>query len=125
MKAIICAVRGDVHIHTPGSTKWEICQCGQTGAYWEDPNAGKLIVACRSYIDKVFVLGLNNQLLLPAITRGGSWADVRRWHDSATAAPGYIFDKSNADCWSVVFRPGQTSDTRWATEQEYIECFPN
>ena len=123
MKAVICTARGDVHIHTPGTARWEICQCGQTGARWENPGTGELIVACRSDQDKVRVLGLNNQMLLPAIT-GGSWVDFRRWHDIAADAPGYVFDKGKAGCWAVVFRIGSTSDTRWATEAEYMECWP-
>jgi hypothetical protein len=125
VKAVICAISGGVHIHTPGTGTWEICRCGQTGARWENPGAGRLIVACRSDRDMVSVLGLNNQLLLPAVThRIDGWADYRHWHDHATDAPGYVFDKSRAGCWAVVFRAGSTSDTRWATEAEYMECFP-
>lgn len=123
MKAVICAVTGGVHIHTPGVGKWEICQCGGTGAKWEDPEAGKLIVAAGAR-SQVFGLGLNNQLLLPAITaHGQAWEDYRAWHDHATDAPGYVFDKSRAGCWAVVFRIGSTGDTRWATDAEYRECF--
>ena len=127
MKAVICTIAGagGVHIHTPGKDRWEVCQCGQTGAKWEDPEAGKLIVACRSRRDQVFGLGLNNQLLLCAITaHGQAWETYREWHDIATDAPGYVFDKDRAGCWAVVFRIGSTSDTRWATEAEYMECFP-
>ena len=125
MKAVICTYSGGVHIHTPGVGKWEICQCGHTGARWEDPEAGKLIVARRADRTKVHVLGLNNQLLLPAVTdRIDGWADYRHWHDHATDAPGYVFDSARAGCWAVVFGVGSTSDTRWATDEEYLECFP-
>ena len=125
MKAVICTVRGGVHIHTPGVGRWEVCQCGNTGARWEDPEAGKLIVAARTGREKVFGFGLNNQLMLRAVTSGGQmWEDYREWHDLATDAPGYVFDKAKAGCWAVVFRIGSTSDTRWATEAEYMECFP-
>lgn len=126
MKAVICTITGGLHIHTPGAGKWEICRCGQTGARWEDPKAGTLIVACRSDRGKVFGLGLSNQLLLRAVTaRGQAWEDYRAWHDLATDAPGYVFDKGRAGCWAVVFRVGATSDTRWADEAEYMECFPH
>lgn len=126
MKAVICTVSGGVHIHTPGTSGWEICQCGATGAKWEDPEAGKLLVACRvPWRDKVFGLGLNNQLLLRAIMAGGQmWEDYRDWHDIATDAPGYVFDKAKAGCWAVVFRIGSTSDTRFVEGAEYLECFP-
>ncbi len=126
VKAVICTSSGDLHIHTPGTVRWEICQCGHTGARWEDPNAGKLIVAVRSDRDKVRGLGLNNQLLLPAAvtSRGQVWETYREWHDKATDAPGYVFDKARAGCWAVVFLVGSTSDTRWATEAEILECWP-
>ena len=125
MKAVICSAIGGVHIHTPGEGKWEVCQCGCTGARWEDPQAGKLVIASRAGRDHVRVLGLNNQLLLPAITLPGQmWEDYRQWHDHATDAPGYVFDRAKAGCWAVVFRVGSTSDTRWATEEEHAECFP-
>jgi hypothetical protein len=124
VKAVICTISGGAHIHTPGVGKWEICQCGQTGARWEDPQAGSLIVACRSSRGKVFGLGLNNQLLLRAVTAHGQmWEDYRDWHDIATDAPGYVFDKAKAGCWAVVFRIGSTSDTRWASEDEFTDCF--
>lgn len=129
MKAVICTIAGGLHIHTPGVGRWAICQCGNTGARWEDPEAGKLVVACRvprgRMIGQVLGLGLNNQLLLRAVTgQGQAWEDYRAWHDLATDAPGYVFDKSRAGCWAVVFRIGSTGDTRWATDAEYAECFP-
>lgn len=126
MKAVICTHAGGVHIHTPGVSEWEVCQCGHAAAKWEDPQAGRLIVACRSNRDEVRGLGLNNNLLLPAVTaHGQAWETFREWHDKATDAPDYVFDKSRAGCWAVVFRIGTTSDTRWATEAEYMECFPS
>lgn len=125
MKAVICAITGGVHIHTPGVGKWEICQCGATGAKWEDPEAGKLLVACRGSRLKVCVLGLNNQLLGPALSLPGqAWEDYRAWHDLATDAPGYVFDKSRAGCWAVVFRIGSTDDTRFVEGADFLECFP-
>ena len=122
MKAVICTRSGGVHIHTPGVGSWQVCQCGNTGAKWEDPQAGRLIVAARW--DRAYVrgLGLNNQLLLPALAAAGqSWEDFRHWHSHATDAPGYVFDSSRAGCWAVVFRIGSTNDTRWATDAEYRE----
>lgn len=123
MKAVICLASGSVHVHTPGVLRWELCQCGCTGAKWDDPEAGTLAVAS-PLRDKVLGLGLSNALLHPAVTRPGQmWEDYRNWHDAATDAPGYVFDKAKAGCWAVVFRIGSTSDTRWATDAEQRECF--
>lgn len=124
MKAVICTTIGSAHIHTPGTGKWEVCQCGATGAKWDDPEAGKLAVAARNR-GRVAGLGLSNALLGPALTLPGqAWEDYRHWHDAATDAPGYVFDKSRAGCWAVVFRIGSTSDTRFVEGAEYLECFP-
>ena len=73
----------------------------------------------------MFGLGLNNQLLVRAVTASAQlWEDYRAWHDIATSAPGYVFDKAKAGCWAVVFRIGSTSDTRFVEGTEYLECFP-
>ena len=125
MKAVICSAIGGVHIHTPGTGKWEVCQCGATGAKWDDPEAGKLAVAARNR-GAVVGLGLSNALLRPALMLPGQmWEDYRNWHDIATDAPGYVFDKAKAGCWAVVFRIGSTSDTRFVEGAEYLECFPS
>ncbi len=113
--------QGGVHIHTPAAGAWAVCLCGNTGAMWEDPQAGKLVIATRGDKSNVLALGLNNQLLVRAIQasgRGQAWQDYRDWHDIATDAPGYVFDKSRAACWAVIYKVGTTSDTRWANEEE-------
>lgn len=106
MKAIICTGHGDVHIHS-FTQEWTACLCGNVKARWEDPQAGTVVVTTRvpAGRDRVRLLGLNNQLLLPAVTaRGQMWEDFRAWHEQATDAPGYIFDKSRAACWAVSSR---------------------
>lgn len=128
MKAVICfagGLRGEggVHIHTPGSDRWNVCDCGMTAAKWANPHTGQLVVAARD-LSKVRGLGLNNQLLLPALTEPGQvWETYRDWHEAATDAPGYVFDKARASCWAVIYRIGTTSDTRWATDEELTEAF--
>ena len=119
MKAIIC-VMGGVHIISPdpSSAVWVVCQCGGSAVRWENPEAGKLVVATRDK-SKVHGFGLNNSLLRSALSaHGQTWEDYRAWHDTATDAPGYVFDKSRAGCWAVVFAIGSTSDTRWASDEE-------
>lgn len=119
MKAIIC-VTGGVHIISPDPSPvvWVVCQCGSSAVRWEDPKAGKLVVAARDR-SAVHGLGLNNDLLIRALAAPGQmWEDYRNWHDIATDAPGYVFDKSRASCWAVIFAIGSTSDTRWASDEE-------
>jgi hypothetical protein len=126
VKAIICTGHGDVHIHS-FTQEWTACLCGNVKARWEDPQAGTVVVTTRvpAGRDRVRLLGLNNQLLLPAVTaRGQMWEDFRAWHEQATDAPGYIFDKSRAACWAVVARIGSTGDVRWATDDEHAEAWP-
>lgn len=127
VKAIICTGHGDVHIHS-FTEEWTACLCGNVKARWEDPQAGKVVVTTRHLgaRDHVRLLGLNNRLLLPAVTAPGQmWEDFRAWHEQATDAPGYIFDKSRAACWAVVARIGSTNDTRWATDAEHAEAWPS
>ena len=125
MKAIICA-RGSVEIFS-FTSEWTLCRCERVAAKWLDPRAGTVVVATKFLGDREYVklLGLNNQLLVRAVgARGQSWEDYRDWHDLATDAAGYIFDKSRASCWAVVAMIGTTNDVRWATDEEYAEAFP-
>jgi hypothetical protein len=122
VKAIICGAHGALHIRslTPA---WESCECGNVVARWEDAVAGTMAAAARQP-HLVRGLGLNNSLLTSALTsRGQMWEEYRNWHEVATSAPGYIFDKSRAACWAVVFRIGTTSDSRWVAGEEYDEAF--
>lgn len=120
MKLIICAVVGSVHLSTPGIKRWESCMCGAAAARWEDPEAGTVTVAADPAVRGwIRVLGLNNRLLMHAIaSQDIAPEDFRRWHETATDAPGFLFDTSRCGCWAVPFTVGSTSDTRWATDEE-------
>jgi hypothetical protein len=122
-KLVICASRGSSFHFLSLGTEWRLCECGNTAARWLDPDRGTVAVAAR---DRTFVrvIGMHNQFLLRALTMGQMWDDVRDWHDIAIEAPGYVFDKSKARCWAVVCAVGSTSDTRWATEEEYTGLWP-
>lgn len=124
MKAILCQADEDLKIYVPGKYGWRVCECGFSAARWVDPgNTGDIIVATRQHHAMIRGLGLHNALLIPALTTPGqAWEDFRQWHDNATNSPGYIFDKSRAGCWAVVFRIGATSDSRWATPDETEEA---
>lgn len=124
MKVIICYAIGDISIYSPGQNKWNVCECGNSAARWDDPEAGHLAVAAkdpaRPYVRG---LGLSNALLLPLLaTRGLTWEDLRNWHDIATSAPDYVFDKTRAGCWAVPFIVGSTADTRWASDEETADA---
>jgi hypothetical protein len=121
-KLVICAAAGGAHFLSL-STSWRECECGNTGARWLDPDRGTVAVAARDR-RYVRILGLNNQLLIRAITLGQMWEDYRKWHELATDAPGYVFDTSKAGCWAVVCAVGSTPGTRWATQEEYAALWP-
>jgi hypothetical protein len=119
VKAIICA-RGEVEIFS-FTHEWTKCPCGFVAARWTDGQRGIMQAAVKypSDKEKVRLLGLNNQLLVRALTTPGQmWEDYRAWHDLATDAPHHIFDKSRAGCWAVIALIGSTSDTSWVSEEE-------
>jgi hypothetical protein len=94
--------------------------CGASASRWEDPEKGTVIVAADPGLRGwVRILGLNNHLLMHAIASPDITPEnFRRWHQTATDAPGFLFDASRCGCWAVPFIVGTTSDTRWATEEE-------
>jgi hypothetical protein len=113
VKALLCGACGDIQAL---QVDWRTCACGNTSARWIDPRRGTAEFRAINRRD-AFLLGLNNQLLLPAM-RGelGIWEDYREVHEQATDAPGYVFDKSRAGCWAVVVRVGITDDAAWAAD---------
>lgn len=121
MKAIICTRTGSPEIFS-FTHEWTSCPCGNSRVRWEDPGAGTVVAAAYDP-QYVRLLGLSNALLVPALTaRGQMWEDFRSWHDQATDAPSYVFDKSRAGCWAVIALIGSTADTRWATSEEFTEA---
>lgn len=111
MKALLCGACGDIQALR---SEWRTCECGNTSAHWTDPDAGLAEFRGRDRT-LCFLLGLNNQLLIPALLGElGIWEDFRAAHDQATNAPRHVFDKSRAGCWAVVVRVGQTNDVSWA-----------
>lgn len=110
---MVCAHCMDIQALT---TKWRTCSCGNTSARWVDPLTGtaEFSAVVKEY---AFLLGLNNQLLGPALQgKLGMWQDFRMLHDVATNAPNHVFDKSRANCWAVIVSPGRTSDVTWSEE---------
>lgn len=121
MKALACGYCGDIralgHAESPLlDTDPVSCSCGKTQGRWIDPSRGtaEFLVPPGNPPFRCFILGLNNQLLVPAL-RGelGMWQDFRDAHNAATDAPNHVFDKSRAACWAVIARVGSTSDVRF------------
>lgn len=118
MKGLACGRCADVRSlpNLPPLFEWIECRCGNMRARWVDPERGIAEYAAKQ-TEFAFGVGFNNQFLIPAL-RGETamHEDARRLHDLATDAPGYVFDKSGASCWAIIFRPGATSDTSWAED---------
>lgn len=108
---MVCGNCSDIQALRP---EWRTCHCGNTSARWIDPFRGTAEFRARDR-SKAFLLGLNNQLLGPAL-RGelAMFQDFRAAHDLATNAPHHVFDEKRANCWAVVVRVGQTADVGWA-----------
>lgn len=115
MKGLACGICFDVRALPNTSPLLEIveCRCGNVQARWDEPRNGTAVYSARD-VSKAFGVGFNNAFLVPALSgRLLMYADARRFHEVATKAPGYAFDRSQAGCWAVVFRPGSTNDTRF------------
>ena len=114
MKALFCLRCGDVR---GLQENWVFCKCRQASARWTDPHAGKAEVRATDR-GAVFMLGLNNQMISHAAYGPHEDKDWRDFHDQATTAPGYLFDKSHRGCWAVLFCIGETGDVKWAPEEQ-------
>ncbi len=116
MKALACGSCGDIQALQVG---WRTCACGAISAHWVNPHTGTAeFKASETNKRYGFLLGLNNNLLVPAL-RGelAMFQDFRAAHEQATKAPNHIFDESRASCWAVVVRVGTTSDVTWVKEE--------
>lgn len=118
MKALVCGACADVRAlpSIPPYEEWTTCRCGNVSARWVDPRAGRAEFKAKDP-GNAFVMGLHNGVFGPASQgRLAMFEDFRAAHEAATDAPGYVFDKSRAACWAVIFRIGHTSDTAWAED---------
>ena len=128
-KLVICGAVGSIHFLSLG-TGWRKCECGNTAARWIDPDMGTVAVAAR-LPSAVRILGMNNQMLVRAMAMESAgwsdseaWENYRKYHDIATDARGFVFDKTKADCWAVVCKVASTGDTRWASGEERAALWP-
>jgi hypothetical protein len=113
MKALACGQCGDIQGLID---EWRTCRCGLVRAHWIDGRRGlaEFDVPNIGYRQFAYLLGLNNQVLAPALQGElGMWQDFRERAEAATDAPGYIFDKTKAGSWAVVVRAGRTDDVTW------------
>lgn len=109
MKALVCNRCGDIRALNP-TGEWVDCNCATVRARWVDPAAGTAEFQ-EAEMGAAYVLGLNNQYLVPALSGVADfWENSRKLHDLATNAPHHVFDKSRASCWAVIMRPGRSND---------------
>lgn len=124
MKGLACGSCMDLRALPQGNLNPVSCRCGNVTAWWTDGKRGiaRFVARSKQY---AFGLGLNNTYLLGALSQpmesrpNDEW---RKLHADACDAPGYLFDASNRGCWALIFRPGATSDTAWATDDEKAEA---
>lgn len=120
MKGLACAQCMDLRALPQGNNNPVSCNCGNVTAWWLDGQRGiaRFVARAPHY---AFGLGLNNTYLLGALSQPDEGVPNEEWrklHDDACNAPGYLFDQSNRGCWALIFRPGTTSDTAWASDEE-------
>jgi hypothetical protein len=120
MKVLFCIRCQDIRAF---STEYTPCKCGNMEARWIDPNTGTVMIRARNR-DHAKLIGLNNRMLHAMVylaLDGGFDFSSERWrelHDDATAAPGYLFDKSRRNCWAVIIGIGSSNDVKWDPDQE-------
>lgn len=127
MKGLACASCTDLRALPQEDLIPVSCRCGNVTAWWIDGRRGVARFHARDR-QHAFGLGLCNTYLLGALSQpmeGQPNEEWRQLHADATDAPGYLFDQSNRGCWALLFRPGQSSDTAWATPQEWGAAHPS
>jgi hypothetical protein len=117
MKAALCTTCGQVIGPRPRQADWSVwtwCAdpCAHTAVRWRDGHKGLLEVTSLHGPEGVVVIGLHNGFiagLAEKVTEPEWW---RSLHDRVTAehSDGYLFHRSNRDCWAVLVRPGQSGD---------------
>ena len=121
MKGLVCGDCMTLRTLPSGDLKPVSCDCGKVTAWWIDGQRGIARFHCRGDREFALGLGLNNRYLLGALRQPMTPMPNDEWramHDKAITAPGYLFDATNRACWALLFRPGQTNDTAWATDEE-------
>ncbi len=120
MKGLACAKCFDIRALPHGDLMPVSCQCGNTTGWWLDGRQG---VARYTAKAPAFAwgMGFNNSFLTSVFGGYGnipSAEQMRGFHDHATTAPRYYFDKSRYGCWAILFKPGNASGVEWASNEE-------
>lgn len=97
------------------------CDCGNVTGWWLDGRRGiARFAAARK--EHVFFVGFHNHFLTGAVDGlTGTDHSFRELHEAVTDSPNHHFDKSRKGCWAIILKPGLSSDTAWATPEEYAE----
>lgn len=98
-----------------------MCECGTIAGWWEDASKGIARLYSETLMGREYgrVVGFHNGFLREATRSSKSDIFFRAAHEQAIDAPGYLFDRAKRGCWAVIITPGQSADTRWATDQEW------
>lgn len=119
MKVLFCTLCHDIRAF---ENYYTACRCGNMEARWLDPVRGTVQVRAKSR-PHARIIGMNNQMLGHALQLANSLykdygaAKWKEFHDQATDAPGYVFDKGMRSCWACIVGIGSTSDITWDPEQ--------
>jgi hypothetical protein len=98
------------------------CDCGRIKGWWVDPERGTARLWDGGYPSQRQygrIIGLHNGFLAKAAT-SVTHEQHRQARDDALHAPGYLFDESLRGCPMVIIAPGESTDTRWATLEEWV-----
>lgn len=111
MKVLYCKKCGSIRDF---GIEFTPCACGNMEAKWTDPQRGTVKVRAKVMF-YARIIGMNNRFLTESPHGLNLPPDeqARMRHEIATTAPGYLFDKSNRNCWAVIIQKGDSSDVVW------------
>lgn len=118
MKVLYCMDCFSIHSPDPSPNKVRFCDCGQASVRWINPTGGQLEVRAQR-LDKVRVIGLNNQMLLaahhadgdPIVTGDWKWKELHEL--TSKNAQGYLFHEERRNCWAVIIGQHESGDITW------------
>lgn len=119
MKVLLCG-ECSAMVSGPSNGSWRWCDCGNAAIRWIDAVRG-IVEVWADVRELVRVIGFNNHMLELAYRPGGSLGD-EMWrtlhaHTAHVIPERYLFHEDKRACWAVIFRPGETSDSRYADER--------
>lgn len=120
MKALFCANCGDIRSPEPRALLSTHCRCRTCAIWWVDPARGIIKVWCATPARKyAWIIGVHNWFLADPdyLTEKKTVEFIL-----ANTPDTYVFSRVGSPV--VKFRPGYTSDSSWATAEEYQAATP-